>query len=222
VVPRPKDWDETQHITGYWFLDPPIDWQPPVDLLRFLDAGPPPVYVGFGSMGDVAPTGLTEKVLAALQKAGQRGVLLAVRHAPQVAESEGNVFFVEDVPHAWLLPQMAAVVHHGGAGTTAASLRAGVPSIVVPLAGDQHAWAGRVTALGAGLRHASLTRLTPDGLAQAIQSAMNDHALRGRAAALGEKIRAENGVARAVELIERHAATVNRTRGSSTAGSQAP
>jgi sterol 3beta-glucosyltransferase len=206
VVPQPDDWDEGQHITGYWFLDPPMDWQPPADLLRFLDAGPPPVYVGFGSMGDVAAAGVTEKVLDALKRAGQRGVLLAGRDAPPEAAQAGNVFFVQDVPHAWLFPQMAAVVHHGGAGTTAASLRAGVPSIVIPLAGDQHAWAGRVTGLGVGLRHASLTRLTVDGLAQAIQTAVNDQALRARAAALGEKIRAEHGVERAVALIERQAA----------------
>jgi sterol 3beta-glucosyltransferase len=204
VVPRPEDWDETQHITGYWYLDPPAHWQPLPDLLRFLDAGPPPVYVGFGSMGDVAPTGVTQKVLAALQKAGQRGVLLAGRDG---IDRQENVFFVEDVPHTWLFPQMAAVVHHGGAGTTAAGLRAGVPSIVMPLAGDQHAWAGRVTALGVGLRHASLTRVTPAGLARAIETAVNDKALRARAAVLGEKIRAEDGQTRAVELIERQAAT---------------
>jgi UDP:flavonoid glycosyltransferase YjiC (YdhE family) len=115
------------------------------------------------------------------------------------------VFFVQDVPHVWLLPQMAAVVHHGGAGTTAAGLRACVPSIVMPLAGDQHAWAGRVTALGVGLRYASLNRLTVDGLMKAIDATVNDQALRARAVALGEKIRAEDGVGRAVALIERQA-----------------
>jgi sterol 3beta-glucosyltransferase len=203
VVPRPEDWDETQHITGYWFLDPPADWQPPPDLLRFLDAGPPPVYVGFGSMGDVMPAGVTQKVLAALKTAGQRAVVLVGREGPHRQE---NILFVDDVPHAWLFPQMAAVAHHGGAGTTAAGLRAGVPSIVMPLAGDQHAWAGRVTALGVGLRHASLSSLTADGLAQAIDAAVNDQGMRARAAALGEKIRAEDGVAQAVDIIERHAA----------------
>jgi UDP:flavonoid glycosyltransferase YjiC (YdhE family) len=171
-------------------------------LLRFLDDSPPPVYVGFGSMGDVAPAGVTQQVLDALKRAGQRGVLLAGRETPQAAAQAGSIFFVQDEPHGWLFPQMAAVVHHGGAGTTAAGLRADVPSIVMPLAGDLHAWAGRVTAVGVGLRHASLTRLTPGGLAQAIQTAVNDQALRRRAVALGEKIRAEGGVKQAVELIE--------------------
>ena len=210
VLPRAADWDDTQHITGYWFLDPPAAWQPPADLLRFLDGGSPPVFVGFGSMGDLAPEGVTQTVLEALKRAGQRGVLLAGRDAPREAGQQDGVLFVEDVPHAWLFPQMAAVAHHGGAGTTAAGLRAGVPSIVMPLGGDQFAWAGRVTALGVGLRNESLTKLTVEKLAQAIDATVNDKSLRARAAALGEKIRAEDGVARAVALIERQAAIGDR------------
>jgi len=90
VLPRPADWDAAQHITGYWFLDPSPAWQPPPDLLRFLDSGPPPIYVGFGSMGDLAPAGVTQKVLAALQKAGQRGVLLAGRGGPPGGGAAGR------------------------------------------------------------------------------------------------------------------------------------
>jgi len=101
---------------------------------------------------------------------------------------------------------MAAVVHHGGAGTTAAGLRSGVPSIIPAFAGDQVAWADRVVKLGVGPRVPGIKQLTAEKLAQAINTAVNDSALRARAAALGEKIRAENGVARAVEIIERHAA----------------
>ncbi len=104
-----------------------------------------------------------------------------------------------------LFPRMAAVVHHGGAGTTGAGLRAGVPSIITPFAGDQYAWADLVLKLGVGPRITTVKKLTAEKLAQAINTAVNDSALRARAAALGEKIRAENGVARAVEVIERHA-----------------
>ncbi len=117
-----------------------------------------------------------------------------------------NVFFVEDAPHAWLFPRMAAVAHHGGAGTTGAGLRAGVPSIVTAFVTDQVAWADRVVKLGVGPRVPGIKQLTAEKLAEAINTAVNDSALRARAAALGEKIRAENGLARAVELIERHAA----------------
>jgi UDP:flavonoid glycosyltransferase YjiC (YdhE family) len=206
ALPKPADWGDEQHVTGYWFLAPPGDWQPPADLLRFLDEGKPPVYVGYGSMGDVDPEQVTRLVLEALRRTGQRGVLLTGWGGLQRAEGQEGVYFVEDVPHAWLFPQMAAVAHHGGAGTTGAGLRSGVPSIVLPLAGDQHAWAGRVAALGVGPRAGRLAKLTVEGLAKAIDTAVNDTGMRARAAALGEKIRAEDGVGTAVGIIERHAA----------------
>lgn len=110
------------------------------------------------------------------------------------------------MPHAWLFPRMAAVAHHGGAGTTSAGLRAGVPGIITPGGGDQSAWADLVVKLGVGLRTPGFKSLTAEKLANAIHLAVNDSALRARAAALGEKIRAEKGIARAVEVIERHAA----------------
>ena len=107
---------------------------------------------------------------------------------------------------------MAAVVHHGGAGTTAAGLRAGVPSLITPFLMDQYAWADRVAKLGVGIHVTDSKKLTAEKLAQAIHTAVTDSALRARAAALGERIRAENGVAYAVELIERHAADFGRSR----------
>lgn len=121
-----------------------------------------------------------------------------------------NVFYADDVPHSWLFPRMAAIVHHGGAGTTAAGLRAGVPSIITPFLLDQHAWAERVAKLGVGIRLADHRRLTAKKLAQAIHTAVTDSALRARAAAFGERVRAENGIARAVEIIERRAIDYNQ------------
>ncbi len=201
ILPKPPDWSDNLHVTGYWFLDAQADWQPPAELVRFLESGPPPVYVGFGSMSDKDPERRTRLVLRALELSGQRGVLLkgwgAVAHLPASA----NVFYAEDVPHSWLFPRMAAVVHHGGAGTTAAGLRAGVPGILTPFLLDQYSWADRVVKAGVGLRLADSKRLTAEKLAQAIHTAVTDTALRGRAAAIGESIRAENGTARAVEII---------------------
>jgi sterol 3beta-glucosyltransferase len=209
VIPRPADWDEYQHITGYWFLDAQPDWplRAPEELVRFLESGPPPIYVGFGSMSHENPERQTRLALRALELSGQRGVLSTgwgglTRHA-----TSPNVLFVEDVPHAWLFPHMAAVVHHGGAGTTGEGLRAGVPNIITPFAAnDQAAWADRVVKLGVGPRVPGIKQLTAEKLAEAIQIAVTDSTLRARAAALGEKIRAENGIANAVEVIERHAA----------------
>ena len=142
----------------------------------------------------------------ALELSGQRGVLLTGWGGITRLSAPPNVFFADNIPHAWLFPRMAAVVHHGGAGTTGAGLRAGVPGIIVPFAGDQYAWADLVVKLGVGPRAPDNKRLTAEKMAEAIQTAVNDAAMRARAAALGEKIREENGIARAVEVIERHAA----------------
>ncbi|HEY4717533.1 MAG TPA: glycosyltransferase [Anaerolineales bacterium] len=206
VIPKPSDWDEYHHVTGYWFLDAQPDWQPPADLLHFLESGSPPVYVGFGSMGHKNPERQTHLILRALELTRQRGVLLTGWGGLTRLSAPPNVFFVENVPHAWLFPRMAAVVHHGGAGTTSAGLRAGVPGIITPGGGDQSAWADLVVKLGVGPRAPSIKSLTAEKLANAFHIAVNDSALRARAAALGEKIRAENGIARAVEVIERHVA----------------
>jgi len=207
VLPKPSDWDDYQHVTGYWFLEAQPDWEPPADLLHFLESGPPPVYVGFGSMSHEDPERQTRLALRALELTGQRGVLLTGWGGITRLSAPPNVFFVDNVPHAWLFPRMAAVVHHGGAGTTAAGLRSGVPSIIPAFAGDQVAWADRVVKLGVGPRVPGIKQLTAEKLAQAINTAAyGDSALRARAAALGGKIRAENGITRAVEVIERHAA----------------
>lgn len=207
IVPRPPDWDENQHVTGAWFLPPPPDWTPPPALTAFLEAGPPPVYIGFGSMGEENPKRLSTLALDALAQSGQRGVIATGWGGLSALSTPESVYVVDDIPHEWLFPRMAAVVHHGGAGTTAAGLRAGVPGILVPFArlGDQHAWAARVAALGVGPRVASARRLSAAGLGAAIRTAVTDPAMRARAARLGEAIRAEPGTARAVALIESHA-----------------
>ncbi len=209
LLPKPADWDDHQHVTGYWFLDPEPGWQPPADLLRFLEAGPPPVYLGFGSMNAEDPERHTRLALRALELSGQRGLLLTGWGGlarPAEPGATDRVHSVDNVPHAWLFPRLAAVVHHGGAGTTAATLRAGVPGILTPFGGDQIAWADLVGQAGVSPRATGIQRLTPERLAAAIGQAVNDPALRARAAALGQAIRAEDGVARAVEIIERHGA----------------
>lgn len=205
VLSKPTDWDDTQHVTGYWFLEPPPGWSPDAapELRRFLDNGPPPVYIGFGSMtaGDVDRH--TRLALAALELTGQRGVLLTGWGALARQVAPPTVCFVDDVPHAWLFPRTAAVVHHGGAGTTGAGLRAGVPSLVTPFLADQSAWAECVVQLGLGPRLPGIKALTAETLAAAIHSVVTDAPLRARAAALGEQIRAEDGIATAVAHIER-------------------
>jgi sterol 3beta-glucosyltransferase len=210
VLPKPPDWEGSHHVTGYWFLEAQPNWQPSMELVRFLESGPPPVYVGFGSMSDKDPEHKTRLVLRALELTQQRGVLLTGWGGVARLATPASMFYVDDVPHSWLFPRMAAVVHHGGAGTTAAGLRAGVPSLITPFGGDQYAWADRVVKLGVGPRIVDANGLTAEKLAQAIHTAVTDSALRTRAAAFGEKIRAEKGVACAAEIIERHSVDFNQ------------
>jgi len=204
VIARPEEWLANVHVTGYWFLDEPPGWEPPEALRTFLDAGPPPVYVGFGSMTSRDPRATTALVFDALERTGQRGILLTGSGAMLAEGLPDSVLPVESAPHDWLFPRTAAVVHHGGAGTTAAGLRAGVPSIVVPHFADQPFWARTVHGLGVGPRPIPRRRLTAARLAETIATALNDEAMRARAAALGERIRAEDGVARAVNIIVEH------------------
>ncbi len=201
VVPRPPDWEEHIHLTGYWY---PKDenWKPPPDLVEFLASGTPPVFIGFGSMPLPDPAGATQIILAALARAGMRGVL----HAGWGGLGEGDLpeyaYKLEYAPYDWLFPHMALVVHHGGSGTTALALRAGVPSLVTPILFDQFFWGDRVAALGVGPRPLPFKRLTVDRLAAAISGAAADEDMRQRAAGLGRLLAAEDGVSRAVELIE--------------------
>ncbi len=213
VLPKPADWDELQHITGYWFLDSPPNWQPPAEVQQFLESGPPPVYVGYGSINIGDSEQKTRLILRALEMNGQRGVISTGWGGLTRQPAPPSVLFVENIPHDWLFPRMAAVVHHGGAGTTGASLRSGVPTLITPFAGDQASWGERVVQLGVGPRAIGLKQLTAEKLAEAIQVMLTDATLRARAAALGEKIRAEHGVARAVEIIERHAAQFKQKKG---------
>ncbi len=202
VLPKPADWGNWLHVTGYWFLDRSPDWQPPAALLDFLNAGPPPVYIGFGSMSNREPEKLTGLVVEALALAGQRGILVSGWGGLGGLELPPTIFQAEAIPHDWLFPQVAAVVHHGGAGTTAAGLRAGKPTVAVPFSFDQPFWAQRVYELGAAVQPIPRRRLAAERLAAAIRQAVDDPALRERAAAVGNQVRGEDGVARAVEAFQ--------------------
>lgn len=201
VVPRAADWGADVHVTGYWMLDAADEWSPPPALEAFLAAGPAPVYVGFGSMSNRDPAATAALVLAALWRSGQRAVLLSGWGGLNPADLPDSVFLLDSAPHAWLFPRMAAVVHHGGSGTTGAALRAGVPSLVVPFFGDQPFWGRRVAELGAGPSPIPRKQLTAERLAAAIEVAVTDAGMRRRAADLGAKLRAEDGVARAAAIL---------------------
>jgi sterol 3beta-glucosyltransferase len=200
VVPKPRDWGPQAHVTGYWFLDRPPNWQPPSDLTAFLQAGEPPVYVGFGSMATLNPEQTADIIITAIRKANRRGVLLSGWGGLSPSALPEDICLVDSVPHDWLFPQMAAIIHHGGAGTTGAGVRSGVPSLAIPFFADQYFWADRLSHLGVGPTPIPQNQLTADTLTHAIRTATNQP-IKRRAATIGHRVQSENGVARAVQAI---------------------
>ncbi|HTO54160.1 MAG TPA: glycosyltransferase [Myxococcota bacterium] len=201
VVPRPADWGRELEITGYWFLDREPGWRPPAALEAFLDAGPKPICVGFGSMPSPDPAALTREVVGALERAGQRGILLSGWGALAGMSLPESVFALEAAPHDWLFPRVSAVVHHGGAGTSAAALRAGVPSLVVPFIADQWFWGERIFRLGAGPRLFSRKRLTADRFAPVLRELATRESYREAAQRIAAEIASEDGLGRAVAAL---------------------
>ncbi|MCL7425004.1 glycosyltransferase [Streptomyces sp. YS415] len=200
VVPRPRDWSPGLDVTGYWWPYD-LDARLPAEVERFLDAGEPPVFVGLGSATVPDPRGLSARIVRALRRAGLRGVIQ--RGWGGLAADGEDMLTVGEVPHSVLFPRMAAVVHHAGAGTTAAGLRAGVPAVPVPVQFDEGFWAERLVALGVAPRRVPLRGLTEDVLAPALDRAVRDPGHRERARALGVRIREEDGTAPVLTAVER-------------------
>ena len=202
VVPKPKDWGEHIHITGYWFPAEP-EWQPTNELVHFIEAGKSPVYISFGSMPVGKHPEEARSILEGIIASGQRVVLGRGWGDLGISALPDQIFPIDYAPYGWLFSRMAAVVHHGGSGTTAFGLRAGVPGLVVPFLFDQFYWGRRLAELGVSPEPLPFKLLTADKLAQGIQRLVTDDDMCQRAAALGEKIRAENGLQRAVEIFEK-------------------
>ncbi len=213
VVPHAPDWPPNIHTVGYWFLDQRPGWEAPQSLLDFLSSGEPPVYIGFGSMPQRDPRELGALVAAAVRASGRRAVVQSGWAGIGASDLPKSVLLLEYAPHSWLFPRVCAVVHHGGAGTTAESLRAGIPMVIVPHITDQPFWGARVAALGAGPQPIPRHKLTVDRLARAIRQAAEDPVMARRARELSSKIRAEDGVGNAVSVIDGFLASRDRLRG---------
>lgn len=201
VVPPPADWLPHHHVTGYLF-DDDSDWQAPPDLLDFLATDEKPVYIGFGSMAVRKPADTTHTILEAVRRSGRRAILLSGWAGMGTMEMPKEVYLLKYAPHSWLFPRTAAVVHHGGAGTTAAGIRAGVPSVIVPFFLDQPFWGQRLYELGVGTNPIPRSKLTAEKLAAAILEATTNRTLQDKAATLGELIAAEDGASQAVNAIQ--------------------
>ncbi|MCJ7569866.1 MAG: glycosyltransferase [Anaerolineales bacterium] len=201
VLPQPADWGEDVHVTGYWFTDD-RDWHPPQKLLDFLDSGSKPIAIAFGSTSTRSPEQMANVIRGALALSGQRAVIVGAEN--HFSDLPGTVFQLDSAPYGWLFARMSAVVHHGGAGTTGAGLMAGVPNIITPFTSDQPFWGHRVHSLGAGPKPLPAKKLTAQALAESIIGAVDDQNMRARAKAIGARIRTEDGVSRAVDIVLRH------------------
>ena len=194
LIPKPKDWGQKIQISGFFFLNLASNYTPAPDLKAFLDAGPPPVYIGFGSIVLDDPNKMTEMIFEAVRITGQR-VLLSKGWGGMGAEEMGvpeGVFMLGNVPHDWLFERVSAVVHHGGAGTTAAGITAGKPTVVVPFFGDQPFWGSMVARAGAGPEPLPHKELTAQKLADAIDFCLKPES-QSKAKELASKIAKEKG-----------------------------
>ncbi|KAF8589708.1 glycosyltransferase family 1 protein [Ramaria rubella] len=208
LVPKPQDWMNHIDIVGFYFLELATNYKPESDLEAFLAAGPPPVYIGFGSVTVEDPAAMTKTIFDAVKNAGVRALVSAGWGGLGGSSIPEDVFILGNVPHDWLFTKVSAVCHHGGAGTTAIGLRMGKPTIIVPFFGDQPFWGMMVHKAGAGPEPIPSTRVNVENLTKAIQFAVSPSA-QAAAEGLGVQIRKENGIADGVQSFYRHLPLLN-------------
>lgn len=200
VVPQPREWGSHTHLTGYWMLADSPAQTPPQQAVDFIQSGPSPITIAFGSTRTRNLEDIKEKLLQALIHSGQRGILIADDSGPAI--SSPDLLQLEYAPYEWLFKQSAAVIHHGGAGTTAKGLLAGVPNILLPFTSDQPFWGRQVYTLGAGPKPIPARNLTVKKLIDAIRQSLTDQSLGIKAQELGRQLEQEDGCSRAVQIIE--------------------
>lgn len=201
VLPPPDDWPDTARVTGYWFLPTPETWEPPDKLARFLASGPPPVYIGFGSTSFGEPGPVAAAVERAVTNLGVRAIVSrGYRGVCGLAPSE-QMLQIGNVPHDWLFQRVSTVVHHGGAGTTAAALATGRPQVICPAGVDQPFWGSRMHQLGVAPAPLPLRSLTAKRLEHALCQAVQEPAMAERSEALGRSINAEDGIKTAISIL---------------------
>ncbi len=198
LLPPPADWPANAQVCGQW-IHPSPTWSPPQALNDFLAAGVPPIYVGFGSMVGFDRARLLSAIAESV--AGRRALFYPGWSDVDTAALPANFHIIGETPHDWLFPRTSVVIHHGGSGTTHSAARAGVPSIVVPFVGDQLFWAERLKRCGVAAEPANGKHLRAEVIAQGIEFSLRAD-VRERARALGEKMRAEDGLADAINALE--------------------
>ncbi|XP_058197851.1 sterol 3-beta-glucosyltransferase UGT80A2-like isoform X1 [Rhododendron vialii] len=204
LVPKPKDWGPKVDVVGFCFLDLASNYEPPRVLMDWLKAGPKPIYIGFGSLPVQEPEKMTQIIVEALETTGQRGIInKGWGGLGNLKELKDFVYLLDNCPHDWLFLQCAAVVHHGGAGTTAAGLKAACPTTIVPFFGDQPFWGDRVHARGVGPAPIPIDEFSLTKLVDAIKF-MLDPKVKERAVGLSQSMQNEDGVSGAVKAFFKH------------------
>ncbi|KAK4419469.1 Sterol 3-beta-glucosyltransferase UGT80A2 [Sesamum alatum] len=204
LVPKPKDWGPKVDVVGFCFLDLATNYEPPESLLNWLKAGPKPIYIGFGSLPVQEPEKMTQTIVEALEITKQRGIInKGWGGLGELAQEKDFVYLLDNCPHDWLFLQCAAVVHHGGAGTTAAGLKAACPTTIIPFFGDQPFWGDRVHARGVGPPPIPVDEFSLQKLVDAINF-MLDPKVKERAVELAKAMEDEDGVTGAVKAFLKH------------------
>lgn len=210
TIPRPGDWPENLHITGYLYLEESESYAPSAVLESFLNSGSPPVYIGFGSMVTSKPQRIIQIAIEALKKTGQRGIIVNGWDGYVPGKVPDNILILKEVPHSWLFPKMAVLVHHGGAGTTAEGLRSGIPSVIVPFAFDQLFWGKRLQKAGLGPEPIPIKRLSANRLAKSIEKALHHREMRENVCSTAVSIASEDSSGKIVSIVEKY---LNISRG---------
>lgn len=205
LLPKPSDWAENIDVVGFSFLSSGSDYKPPDDLASFLKAGPPPIYIGFGSIVVDNPGSLTRIVFEAIKASGQRAIVNKGWGNLGADEKDipDNILMISKAPHDWLFQHVSCVVHHGGAGTTAAGLVLGCPTVIIPFFGDQPFWGSIVARAGAGPQPIPYKQLTTEKLTEAIKTAL-EPSTKEKAKEIGEQMRSEQGVRNAAISFYQH------------------
>lgn len=203
ILPPSSDWGSRVHVTGYYYFPYNNSYTPPNELDEFLKLGKRPICVSFGSMVNKDAQKIDEIIRKALSQTGNRGIILSGWGSAGL-ESSSDFLYLESSPHDWLLPKCKMLIHHGGAGTTSAALRAGIPQVVLPFMADQPFWGSRVHAIGVAPKPIRVNLLSVEKMASAILKA-ESRAFLERTQAVGQIIRGEDGVGNAAQLIESYA-----------------
>ncbi|KAH9873124.1 hypothetical protein J1614_005521 [Plenodomus biglobosus] len=201
LIPKPEDWQSHLSVTGFSFLKAGHNYTPPPDLVHFLESGPPPVYIGFGSIVVDKPNELTKLLFDAVALAGVRAIISKGWGGFGADQVPDNVYFIGNCPHDWLFQRVSCVVHHGGAGTTAAGIALGKPTVVVPFFGDQQFWGQMIARAGAGPKPIPYKLMTAESLAESIKFALKDD-VRIACEKMAADIAAEDGATDTVKAFE--------------------